>query len=278
MQFKKLPPLNLLVCEPCQVGNATGFKKCKQCRKMTMGISNRGFWFYWGYPLTRYNLALQTGRRILNRIRLVTAFVLWLNAWIWVGFLMYKQGVANIFRDPIHWQNFFISLDGQTKLLFWLGAVALLYFWYRIIKRKELAGTMEPFKYNYKNKDKNETDNLNIQFWPEAVKLPGRKKQNIAKVFTEEALSALAKAYKLADKNKSKTVGSEHLFYSLLSFNRIANIFIRLGIPATSLQKDLEPLFQIDQKQAAYKGVAPTVSTDLYQIIFQAYEEAYSAH
>ncbi len=266
------------MCEPCQVGNASGFKKCKQCDKMTMGISNRGFWFYWGYPLTRYNLALQTGRRILNSIRLVTAFVLWLNAWIWVGFLIYKQGVVSVFRDPTQWLNFIISLDSQTKVLFWLGAVALLYFWYRIIKRKELASATGAFKYSYQNKDKDETDSLNIQFWPEATKLSRHKKQNIAKVFTEEALSVLAKAYQLADKTKSKTVGSEHLFYTLLSFNRIANIFIRLGIPATSLQKDLEPLFQTDKKQSAYKGVAPSVSTDFYQIIFQAHEEAYRAH
>ncbi len=241
-----------------------------------MGVLKRGKWQYFGYPLTRYHLALQTGRRILNRIRLITALVFWLNCWIWVGFLIYKQGTYNILFDPGEWQNFFVTLENQTVILFWLGAAGLLYLWYRVIRQKELVGAVESF--NYEESSANEKRGVSVDSWVAAVKLSRRKKHNIADAFTEEALSALAKAYRFADKNGAKEVGPEHLFYTLLTFNRISNIFIRLGIPASSLQKDLAFMFPDDSKQGRRASVSPLVSKDLKQIIFQAYEEAYNAH
>ncbi len=241
---------------------------------MEMGISKRGKWLYWDYPLTRYNLSLQSGRRILNRIRLITALVFWLTCWIWVGVTAYKADLGIVFRDPIHWRNFILTLGNSTTILFWMGVISLFYFWYRIIRQKELVGAVETFNYDEKNKK-----DLVVGSWVDAKKLPKRKKHNIADAFTEEALSALAKAYRFADKNGAKEATPEHLFYTLLSFNRISNIFIRLGIPASSLQKELVPLLPTHPNPArAGNREMPTVSKDFQQIIFQAYESAYSAH
>lgn len=250
-----------------------------------MGISKRGKWLFWDYPLTRFNLSLQSGRRILNRIRLITALVFWLTCWIWVGFTAYKADLGIVFRDPIHWHNFILTLGTSTTILFWLGVISLLYFWYRIIRQKELVGAVESFNYNEQKSLRNKKNDLEITSWVEAKKLPGRKKHNIADAFTEEALSALAKAYRFADKNGAKEVTAEHLFYTLLSFNRISNIFIRLGIPATSLQKELLPMFSNSEQTPTHPHPAqagnremPLVSKDFQQIIFQAYESAYGAH
>ena len=271
MQFKKPLPLNIIFCEQCQSAGLAGFGKCQACHGMAAGIAMRGRWLFWQYPLTRYNLSLQSGRRILNRIRLITALVLSLTCWIWVGITASKQDLSAVFNGPIYWRNFILSLGNNTAVLFWLGVVSLLYFWYRIIRQKELVGAVEPFNYDEKTKK-----DLVINSLIEAKKLPKRKKHNIAYAFTEEALSALAKAYKFADKNGAKEVMPEHLFYTLLSFNRISNIFIRLGIPASSLQKELLPLVVLD---SAKRGKTdPLVSKDFQQIIFQAYEAAYSAH
>ncbi len=278
MEFKKSEPLNIISCDICKATGFANFGKCSQCKGMAMGALKRGRWLYWGYPLTRYNLTLQAGRRILNRIRLITALVFWLNCWIWFGFLIYKQEVVqNIFRDPIHWHNVLVSLGNRTNALFWLGAIGLLYLWYRIIRQKELVGAVEPFNYEEKK-----ANDLSVDSWEQAKKLFGRKKHNIAHAFTEEALSALAKAYRFADKNGAKEVGPEHLFFILLTFNRISNIFIRLGVPASSLQKELLPMF-LDSPTHPHPAQAgsremPTVSKDFQQIIFQAYESAYNAH
>ncbi|HSR88896.1 MAG TPA: ATP-dependent Clp protease ATP-binding subunit [Candidatus Udaeobacter sp.] len=274
MEFEKNTPLNILSCDRCQATGFIGFRKCPQCKGMAMGTMQRDRWMYWDYPLTRYHLNLQSGRRILNRIRLITALVFWLNCWIWVGFLVYKQGVYKILIDPKHWQTFLTALNHRTLVLFWLGAIGFLYLWYRIIKQKELVGAVESFNYQEVAAKKN--NNAVVDSWIAVKKISRRKKHNIAHAFVEEALSALAKTYHFADKNKSKEVRPEHLFYTLLSFNRIGNIFIRLGIPATALQKELLPMFTSGIKEN--KNLPPLIAKDLQQIIFQAYEEAYKAH
>ena len=275
MQFNKTTPLPLLVCDQCQSVAPGRLRACANCRDMKVGVLRRGNWLYFNYPLTRYNLALQTGRRILHRVQLITAFVLWLNAWIWAAFLIFKQGTYHLLLQPKQWHVFFSTLNQWAVFLFWFGVLALLYIWYRIIRKKELLGAVEPFAYTYKAPAENVSSDT--MSWTEARRLPRKKQRNISKAFTEEAVSALAKAYRLADKTRAKELRSEHVFYSLLSFNRISNIFIRLGIPASSLQKELDVLLEVDKKQTAYRGVMPVVAPDLYQIIFQAYEEAYQA-
>lgn len=273
MEFKKSAPLNIIFCADCHATGLTGWGKCAQCQGMAVGLAARGKWLFWNYPLTRYHLALQKGRRVLNSVRLVTALVLWFNCWIWAGFSVYKQGTLKLLTEFKQWDDFFAGLNKQSVFLFWLGAASLLYLWYRIIKQKKRAGAVEPFDYQQKNKAEVSTA---INTWESAKKISRRKRRNIADTFTEEALAALAKAYGLADKNGVKEVGPQHLFYALLAFNRIGNIFIRLGIPASALQKELESIFAVNQKSV--KGVAPTVTKDFYQVIFQAYEEAYQAH
>lgn len=275
MEFKQLPLLPILVCDKCQQTDFGNIKKCPSCKDMARGISARGLWLYWDYPLTRYNLALQRGRRIFNRVRLITVFVLWLNAWIWTGFLIYKQGTYKLLLQPAQWSSFFAAQTSWTIFLFWFGVVALLYLWYRLIKQKEIGGAVEPFQYNYK--DTKQVQALPVESWDQAAKVSRHKKRNIAKAFTDEALSVLAKTYRFADKNQVKEIKPEHLLYNLLSFNRVSNIFIRLGIPASAVQKELETLVVADKKQTGYRGVMPAVSADIYQIIFQAYEEAYQA-
>jgi ATP-dependent Clp protease ATP-binding subunit ClpC len=274
MEFKKTPPLNLRICDTCQQDDFGVVKKCKECAGMKVGFSIRGMWLYWDYSLTRYNLALQRGRRILNRIRLVTVFVLWLNAWIWAGFLLYAQGDYALLLQPKQWSVFTIE-NKWILFLFWFGVLALLYLWYRLIRQKQIGGSVE--RTNYNRTQTAMPVHLSVDSWAQAVALPKKKKRNISNAFTDEALSVLAKTYYVADKNRAKVVTPEHLFYTVLSFNRISNIFIRLGVSVDVLRKQLEQFLQVHKKQTAYTGVAPQISPDLYQIIFQAYEEAYVA-
>ncbi len=209
------------------------------------------------------------------RVRMITAFVFWLNAWIWAGFLIYKQGNYELLLNPKGWHVFFSGLNNWAVFLFWFGVLAILYLCFFIIRKKESIGKMESFKHDYQHQEKKE--DVTVESWTQIKKIPHRKKFNIASAFTEEALSALASSYSLADKMRAKELTSEYLFYALLSFNRIANIFIRLGIPASSLQKELENAFPVQDKQKSYIGVPPVVSKNIHQIIFQAYEEAYAA-
>lgn len=275
MEFKKINSLSLLLCDRCRADGLSGFARCKQCRGMAMGFWRRGLWLYWDYPLQKYYLTLQFGRRILNKVRFITAFVLWINSWIWMGFLAYKQGVLNLLTQPKQWTVFLQKLDNWTVFLFWFGVVSFLYLWYRLIRQKEnnnkTTGLFNFFDHTDQGAE------VEIVSWDQVFKLSRKKKKNIAHAFTDEALAALGKAYLLADKMKSPEMRSEHLLYALLSFNRVSNIFIRLGIPASSVQKELVSLFKNKKEAAAYANAAPSVSSDIAQIIFQSYEEAFAA-
>lgn len=273
MEFKKLPPLNILFCDKCRATGASGWRRCGQCQGMAAGLSARGRWLFWNYPLTRYFLALQSGRRVLNLIRLITIGALWLNFWIWAGFAVYRQGALKLLMNFKTWDDFFAGLNSRSIFLFWLGALALLYFWYRIIKQKKIIGAVEAYEFNEKNKSEKTNG---ASSWPEAKKITRRRRHNLANAFTEEALDALAKAYRLADKNNNPEVGPAHLFYVLLNFNRVNNIFVRLGVSARAILKELEPLLQT--KPRSVKTAGPTVTPDFFQVIFQAYEEAYRVH
>ncbi|MFA5062092.1 MAG: ATP-dependent Clp protease ATP-binding subunit [Patescibacteria group bacterium] len=241
MDFQKSPPLNIL----------TNNKRAET----RMGVYLRSKWLYWNYPLTRYNIALQRGRRILNKIRVITALVFTLTCWIWVGFGVYKSG-----------QMVF-------SYLFYLGVIGLLYLWYRVIKQGEFTGMVERFEYEF-DKQPEKDEGLNINVWDQIKRVPWKKRLNITETFTAEAMSALGSAYKLADKYGKKEVGPIDLFLALLKFNRIGNIFIRLGIPASVFEEQISKLELTEEKIKS----APVLSADFQQIIFQAYEEAYNAH
>ena len=88
----------------------------------------------------------------------------------------------------------------------------------------------------------------------------------------------LGESYRLADKNQYKSLTPEHLFYALLSFNRIANVFIRLGIPANVIQAQLLKSIKSDKDNNSDKKSMPLPSADFQQVLFAAYDESYASH
>ena len=91
MLFEKKAPLNLIICPNCKSTGLSGWGRCRECRGMAMAHIVRHHLLYWGFPLTRYNLMLEHGRRVLNIARKITLIVLWLNFWIWFGFFIYGR-------------------------------------------------------------------------------------------------------------------------------------------------------------------------------------------
>lgn len=248
---------------------------CNNCRGMSAGHFARGWWLFWDYPLTRYHLALAKGRRLLNKIRLVTFVVIALNFWTWLGFLMYKAGSFELFfgENP-NLELFLQSLDGGMRFLFWLGALSLLYVYYRIIRDKEFVGVVEHYDYKL-GKEKESI----IEDWRKVFRISRKNRHNISDTFTEEALVVMGESYEFADKSNHITVEPIHLFYSLLNSNRISNLFVRLGIPVSTVQDKILPIFAKSEKNKTKdNNTVPLLSPDYWQLIFQAYEEAYVAH
>src|SRR3989339_1140680 len=131
MFIEKNLPLNLLICESCRSTGQNGWRACSQCGGLGLGMMARGHWLYWGFPLTRYHLALHRSRQIFNRIRVVTVALVAINFWFWFGWALYEAKSIPTGSTIEVLEMIFLSSP-----LFWLGALTWLYFWYRIIRQK----------------------------------------------------------------------------------------------------------------------------------------------
>ncbi|KKQ40283.1 MAG: hypothetical protein US58_C0022G0032, partial [Candidatus Magasanikbacteria bacterium GW2011_GWA2_37_8] len=278
MKFETPQPINLLICPNCKSTGSIGLKRCPECQGMAMGHFTRGRFLFWSYPLTRFHLLLQHARRIFNKVRLslclIFGLVMWLSAilLIWRGH--YYLGLSIDFST---WPGFYFKLSSGIKFLFWFGMLGWMYVWSRLIREKQIEGEVEHHDYDDENKPSHLPPAWNT--WLEALKIKRKLRHNIADTFTIEAQTVLGEAYRMADKNGYEALLPVHLFYSLLSFNRISNIFIRLGVPTSTIQSKLTPLLQTGgHRDPKDKFSMPLPAPELQQIIFQAYESAYQAH
>lgn len=277
--FAKQEPIKILTCDNCKSIGYVGLSKCSKCHGMSAGHFVRGHWLFWRYPLTRYHLNLAKGRRIFNKIRFFTSLILWLNAWGWAAYILArdKSFLANLF-NPIFWVSFFSNLKGVVGLLVYVGALVLLYIWYRVIVERIKKDEVEHFHYN--QKDNEQEESLEVSDWTQAKKIKSKKRLNISDTFTDEALAVLGEAYLVADRSDKGVVTADHLFYALLSSNRISNVFVRLGMSSGSLQKTLENVLgAVPLANTKVDSLTmPLISSEFQQALFLAYEEAYEAH
>ncbi|MFA5175626.1 MAG: ATP-dependent Clp protease ATP-binding subunit [Patescibacteria group bacterium] len=281
MLFAKKPPLNILACATCRSIGFFGLKKCRSCRGMAVGYFTRDKGLYWNFPLTRYYLLLEKGRKISSKVRLAALFLLGVNFWAWFIFFIYQTGIfASIAENPRRLFDFYKNLSGGTVFLFYAGAVSFCYFWYRTMRGREFAGLTEKHDYNLRREGGpiKEISSVNLN-WDEVLKLPSSKKINIAKAFTDESLSVLGAAFTMADKNRHNTVTPLHIFSVLLSRGRVSNVFLRLGLPARVIQTKLAAVLikNISGNLLIDKNSEPRLSNDALQVIFKAYENAFSA-
>ncbi|MCX6780136.1 MAG: hypothetical protein NT034_03085, partial [Candidatus Magasanikbacteria bacterium] len=277
--FPKQEPIKIFTCDTCKSIGFIGLSKCGKCHGMSSGHFIRGHWLFWSYPLTRYHLNLAKGRRVFNKVRFFTSLILWLNAWGWSAYILArdKSFLANLFNLNF-WISFFSNLKGIVGFLVYLGALILLYLWYRVIVERIKKDQVEHFHYN--QQDSAAEEKMEISDWAQVKKIKSKKRLNIADTFTDEALAVLGEAYLVADRSGKGAVTAEHLFYALLSSNRISNVFVRLGMSSGSLQKTLENVLGAVplQNTKVDSLTMPLISGEFQQALFLAYEEAYEAH
>ncbi len=280
MLFNKKPAINILTCQTCKSTGVVGFGHCPDCHGMLMGHYTRGWWLYWGFPETRYHLSLDKGRHIFNKIRWITIFLFGLNSWVWLGVMIYRQGLQKFFLGgPENWVNAYAIFTLPMKFLFWLGLLFFTYVWYRSLREKEFKGVVERRDYQEFVKKGSASDEKNMTDWKEVRKIKNRKRHDISDTFTKEALQAVGDAYRFADGIKAASVESAHIFSALLASNRIGNVFIRLGIPVSAIQKKVKPILdKAPTMETKTAGVMPLLSSEAMQILFQSYDKAYDAH
>lgn len=263
MLFSKNVPLNILSCPVCGSSGYVKYRKCPECRGMSMGQMWRGKFLYWGEPLTKYHILVRKGRRVLDKFRAIGSLIFGLGFLILFFVDLYLK---HLWSDVLL-NEFWLQAGNFTALSFWLAISAFGYFFYRLILASREPEVVEVKGYQEKGLELG--DERMLQNWQEVKKLPRRQRKNIAGVFTDEVRLILENAYFLANKYQSVEVTPVHVFYSLLSAVKVGNIFIRLGIPPQTFQAYLLKAFNKSEQK-----VLPIVSNDVKQILFHAYRIA----
>lgn len=269
MLLVKQPQLSILVCRTCQGTGYQGIRTCKMCQRMSMGRMVRGKWLYFGEPLTRYHIALRKCRRILAAFELMGAVLFAVGSFVAFIFFTLQSGNS---LDRVFDASFWMSPLNGSVAFFWIGCVFLCFAVYRVLRVEEAPEQTEYTGYGSK-KDAETNTQGDMVDWPSIHKLAVKKKRNIARAYKPEVRTVLEEAYKKADAVHATEVTMSHLFFALLGSDKVASVFIRLGIPVKVLQAHIAKQF-VGTEAVTHM---PRLSLDVQQIMFYAYEYAYEA-
>lgn len=268
MFLVKNPLFNILTCTNCDSSGYIKFKKCPQCKGMSMGVMRRNKFLYWGEPLTKYHINVRKARRILDKFRIIGSLIFALG---FLGLFFYFIYSGNLWKTLFS-KHFWFG-GSNLPILLWLAIIVLMYLFYRLLLLNKVVEIVEGKSYSNKTMIEEDFSDQILQTWVEVLKMPRKNKKNISLVFTNEARQILEQAYLLADKAGSEKVEVEHLFYALLASSKVSTVFLRLGVSIKNLQIKLAKQFKVSQEK-----VLPILSDDLEQILFNSYEIAYDLH
>ncbi|OGH87896.1 MAG: hypothetical protein A2206_01225, partial [Candidatus Magasanikbacteria bacterium RIFOXYA1_FULL_40_8] len=237
-----------------------------------MGMMARGKFLYFSVPITRYNLNLRKAKRALRRFEIIGASVFSIGFLVYAFFDFFTADSTEFLFDFNFWlgDTGIESLGALTLLFSLFSFTYLLYLLFSAEKKYDLVEKNENYSDVEKREDEYELGDTEAGF--EKFKKMGRKnKKDISKTFTDEAVFVVEESYRVAEKYNNKAVTPLHFFYALLSLEKIQGIFLRMGIPAKQLQARIGQSFE--KEKAASE---PVLSSEVEQIIFNAYENAYN--
>ncbi|MBI5728362.1 MAG: ATP-dependent Clp protease ATP-binding subunit [Candidatus Magasanikbacteria bacterium] len=266
MMFTKNAPLPMLTCSACQGAGYVGIVRCRACRGMSMGRMSRGKFLYFGEPLTKYHITLRRARRWLGRFEILGGLVFGLGFLVLFIWQLYETKMFDAIYTRVFW------LENSTRLpaLFWLAIISFGYVVYRLVDITAPRRAMERLSYEERREEGPYIDEtVRASQWETVRRLSRRRRVDIAEFFSADARAALEDAFSVAEKFRAETILPEHVFSALLQAQKVAGIFLRLGVtPATIMTRLV--------KRFSTSGVKkmPRVGVDGAQIIFHAYDLA----
>lgn len=235
-------------CPQCSGSGQAEGKECSECRGIGIFFLHGKYLFFWGKVIDDAHIIL---RRLANYFR------------NFVDFLLLLFGTAGIFL--IFWEIFFETSEYslQTFLsmwnsrdpkifIFWLTVISDSYLFYRFFRRLEWPSPLpKEFQFDANGKPKTTPK------WEEVKSSHSAKKIDIAKMFSNDALLAIERSYEAAKNLHHGIIHPLHLFFALLRDREIVNVFLRLGIPFSSLKNKISRIlssFNFPQFQGVFFG------------------------
>jgi len=237
---------------------------------MSTGHLKRKRLLYWGTSLSRSVIGFRRARVWLERFEILGGVLFGLGFLLLFFFLVRKTVVI----DVIVTTDFWWTDAHRYTLLIWLSCVSWCFVLYRSIARKNEPSLVEAYNEKTGAVPNADSGNIDVPTWQDALHTYSRAHRiDISKTYTPDALHLVEDALRVASTYRSHSVEAWHIFYALLGSEKIAGVFVRLGIPQKKLQAHIAEQFQKEQK----KPTRVVLSPDMQQILFQSYEYAYRA-
>jgi len=211
---------------------------------------------YWGRDLSRAVIYLKRSKEKLDNLILVVFYFLAVSGWIaliyWYYLMFSTQQKEGIFEILMFWNH-------QSWLIL-VFLISLFFDMFIVYKTSEARS--KKIKIKYKNND-------NPDLSSEVVKR-GKKKLDLSKVFSDQAVKVIEDSYLLAKKLKQKQITTRHIFWVLLSDNTVKNIFMRLNVDGNKLVTILKKYLVSEDSNVSNEDISPKVKKVLIGAYLQA--------
>ncbi len=264
MLFSKAEQLPVLVCSVCGGSGKEKGHTCPECRGLIQGVLDRDTFVYFGEQYTAYEIKLRKARKVLNIFRIVGALIVALACGAGFFYLVYTADKIENITQLHFW---FTQTGGdQSRILIWVGCVALLYIWYRVL----VGRTPTPrFVYHGIHLESTETKTAQIvnTSWQSVRAMPHKKYLDISKYLSSESRSVIERSFETARAFGHTHIMALHMVHALLIDESVRGICIRLNIPVNALQAAVGKM--LGGKNP--KRFSPIFSPEAENIIFSAY-------
>src|SRR5688572_8992773 len=257
------PAHELLVCSRCSGSGHDGHRQCPLCRGYGAGVMHGERFLYWGLRIDGFVIFLRKLKSIVDaiiNIGLVLAFLAG-------GLLMWRHVSAA--EPPTVLTLGFWHTPHPSLLAFWAGVICLSAWYYRHVMEAQKREAVRLRAYG-------ELPALvavppEPERWDFIRKLPRKSRIDVARAFSPQSLKAVEQAYSLARNFHSKELSTTHLFAALLSTQKVAIVFGRLGLQFEKYRDKLGRMLGALPKDK----VGTAISAEVRGALLDAYVEAY---
>ncbi|KPJ85174.1 hypothetical protein AMJ57_04100, partial [Parcubacteria bacterium SG8_24] len=252
-------------CSRCGGSAFEGLRACAACHGLGRGMIYGSLFLYWNRRVDGFSILLAKLRRltdfIVNALAAVCA-VGGLALLVW-----HINGV-----EPSEVLTLTFWKGPHYRLLgFWFGVICVSFLYYRrviaigrrsTVRQKVYGEMMEPLM-----------PPPEPEFWKFIAKLPRGVRIEVSRTYVPEALQAIDQAYQLARKLEHGQLKPIHLFGTLLSTQKIAVVFGRLGLKFETFQDKYGRLLAGVSRDEVDTRMAPEVGRALLEAYVDAYEQ-----
>lgn len=218
--------------------------------------------------MTGYHIRLRKARKTLHHFELFGALIFGLGFLTLFAYEISKDALFG----ALFTGKFWVQPGYAPRVLFWLAVVSFSYMAYQIILKKRPPVFIDQRTHD-SEKGLAPKITAGMDSWEAIRKMSRTKRFDISKTFTPEARHVLEETYRVAKNAGAQVMKNEHLFYAILSAEKIQSMFIRLEIPPKKLQALVGKWFEKTKQ-----STEPLMGDEIFQIVFSAYEIAYTDH